>query len=392
MSGPTLDALDVSAFTEKARTLGFEVVGAAPVDPLGGGWYAPHAERFEAWIDAGHHGEMHYMAERAGERVVPDRLLPGVKSALVLWLPHRHRPPATPPPEITARVAVYAWGRDYHNIARKALRKLRRWLGEHAPGVGAYLTCDTGPVLERAFGARSAVGWIGKSSMLIHQKLGTFGSLAVVFLDAEVPSAPQAHPDRCGRCTACIDDCPTQAILAPGVVDSTLCIAYWTIEHRGVIPLAIRPLLGDWIFGCDICQDVCPWNNKAPYADEALWRPRSELARPDVLAWLQMPDDDLKALLVGSPLTRPKAVGLKRNILIALANQDCTEALPVVESVLETHLDPVVRATAAWAAHRLGSATALARAARDADPIVRAEALEVPMGASNTHPGDSNEA
>lgn len=373
MSDPAPIDLDLSAFSDRARDLGFEVVGIAPVAPLGGGWFAPHVERFEAWLEAGHHGEMGYMAERAGERAVPERLLPGVKSALVLWLPHRHRPPAEGPSP-TGRVSVYAWGRDYHNIARKALRKLRRWLNEALPGVGSYVTCDTGPVLERAFGAQAAVGWIGKSSMLIHRRLGTFGSLAVIFLDVELPAASAPHPDRCGKCAACIEDCPTGAIVAPGQVDATRCIAYWTIEHRGIIPRDLRAQIGDWIFGCDICQDVCPWNRRAHYADPEIWRPRADIARPDLMAWLVMTDADLRAHLIGTPLTRPGPQGIRRNVIIALANLDHQPARPILEALAVDHDDPVIRATAAWAAHRLGSATALARAAEDPDPSVRQEA------------------
>ena len=166
----------------------------------------------------------------------------------------------------------------------------------------------------------------------------------------------------------------TGAIVAPGQVDATRCIAYWTIEHRGIIPRDLRAQIGDWIFGCDICQDVCPWNRRAHYADPEIWRPRADIARPDLMAWLVMTDADLRAHLIGTPLTRPGPQGIRRNVIIALANLDHQPARPILEALAVDHDDPVIRATAAWAAHRLGSATALARAAEDPDPSVRQEA------------------
>ena len=359
-------------FSGHAQALGFTVVGCAPVEDLGHGWFAPHVDRFRAWLDADRHGDMAYMAERAGERCVPSQLVPGVRSAIVLWLPHR-TPAITRPPHGLGRVAAYAWGRDYHNIARKALRKLRRWFGEHAPKAQVYACVDTGPVLERAFGERAGVGWIGRSTMLIHQRLGTFGSLAVVFTDLELPTAAEPHPYRCGTCTRCVDQCPTGALDDDGL-DSRKCISYWTIEHRGLIPTEVRPTLGDWVFGCDICQDVCPWNDRAPRADPRLWRPNADRVWPDLVAWLRMSSAALEEALIGSPMRRARGQGLRRNALIVLANVGHTAALPEVERVAEFDPDPVLRATAIWAAQALGSERAGEIAAQDLDPRVRAEA------------------
>ncbi len=364
--------IDLETLRAEARRVGFELAGVAPVEPAGGGWFAPHAARLRAWLDAGHDADMAYIAERAAERVVPGQLLPGVKSAIVLWLPHRT--PYVPRPEgAFGRVAAYAWGRDYHNLARKGLRKLRKALLALHPGLGTYLSVDTGPVLERAFGARAAVGWIGKSTMLIHPRLGTFGSLAVLFVDVALPAAPATHPDRCGTCTACIDACPTDAI-GPWGVDANRCISYWTIEHRGVIPRAMRRRLGEWVFGCDVCQDVCPWNRDAPRADAARWQPVAARAWPDLVAWIGTPSAELEAQIEGSPLRRAGPQGLRRNAIIAAANGRHTVALPAIEQVLRADPDPVLRATAAWAAHALGSPDARALAAADPHPLVRAEA------------------
>ncbi len=363
--------IDVDQVRAAAERVGFELVGVAPVEPVGGGWFAPHAERLKAWIAAGHHAGMDWLAERAAERVAPSLVLPGVRSAIALWMPHRCPAPDRPP-GARGRVAAYAWGRDYHNVVRKALRKLRRALHGLDPEAGVYATVDTGPVLERAFAERASLGWIGKSTMLIHPRFGTFGSLAVIFVDRALPHAPEAHPFRCGTCTACLDRCPTGALSAAGL-DARKCISYWTIEHRGLIPRAMRPLIGEWVFGCDVCQDVCPWNRDARRADPAVWRPQAERAWPDLVAWISTPSEALRLSLEGSPLKRALGEGLRRNALIVLANGGHRAALPAIEAVLDDP-DPVLRATAAWAALRLGSETAGARAAADPDPMVRDEA------------------
>ena len=367
--------IDRETLQAEARRVGFELMGVAPVSPTGGGWFAPHAERLRAWLARGDHAGMAWIAERAAERQVPGRVLPGVRSALVLWLPHRT--PAPPRPEgAVGRVAAYGWGRDYHNVARKGLRKLRKMLLARHPGLGTYLSVDTGPVLERAFGDRAAVGWIGRSTMLIHPRLGTFGSLAVLFVDVDLPTADEAHPDRCGTCTACLVACPTGALSADGL-DARKCISYWTIEHRGVIPRALRPALGDWVFGCDICQDVCPWNHDAPTADPARWQPRPERAWPDLIAWIEADSAAVDAALLGSPMQRAGGASLRRNALIAAANLGVLAALPATWRVLRSDPDPTLRATAAWAAQVLGDADAAVIAAADPDPRVVAEAAPI---------------
>ena len=333
-----------------SATFGFELVGVAPIEPMGGGWYAPHAERLRAWIKAGHHADMEWIVERVEARLVPQTLMPEARRAIVLWLPSRTAP-FERPPGVVGQVASYAWGRDYHNVGRKAVRKMLRWLREAVPGIRTYVSVDTGAILERAFGERAGVGWIGKSMMLINPKLGTYGSLAVIFVDAELEVEVDSHPFRCGTCTDCVDACPTGAITADGV-DSRRCISYWTIEHRGVIPVEIRPLLGNWVFGCDVCQDVCPWNRKVAPADPGIWRPHADRAWPDLAKWVATPSAELYARLEGSPLRRARGEGLRRNALICLANGRHTSALPVVEAAT-CDPDPTVRATAIWAAQVL---------------------------------------
>ena len=356
---------------EKATGLGFELIGAAPVEPIGGGWMAPHVERYESWIQNGDHASMQWMASRLEERVMPKRLLPDVCSALVLWM--QHKTPTPPRPRRrTGRVAAYAWGRDYHNVLRKQVRKLDRWLFEVNPQYRRYVSIDTGAIMERAFGERASVGWIGRSTMLIHPSYGTFGSLAVLFVNFDVEWAPKAHPFRCGTCTDCIELCPTGA-LSDGRLDARKCISYWTIEHRGLIPRNVRSWLGEWVFGCDVCQDVCPWNSRAPTADADVWKPHHDRAWPELLDWIQTPSDVLEERFIGSPLRRAKGVGLRRNAMIVAANIGATELRDHIESVLLNDPDPVLRATAAWSAITLGSPTAAFHALEDDDEMVRDE-------------------
>lgn len=292
---------------------------------------------------------MEWMTSQLDARCDPQRLLPGARSALVLWLGHRFEPPERPA-HLTGRVATYAWGRDYHNILRRVLRQLVKRVRELEPQASCHGSVDTSPVLERSFAERAQVGWIGKSTMLIHPKRGTYGSLAVLLTTLALPSAPEPHPGRCGTCQDCLKLCPTGALSARGL-DARRCISYWTIEHRGVIPRAMRPLIGEWVFGCDICQEVCPWNRRAPYetgASEALWSPLPSRAWPDLVAWLEMSDEALSESLLGSPLRRALPSGLKRNALINLANQQALSALPLIERQL-SHPDLGVQTAALWA-------------------------------------------
>jgi len=363
----------LSRLSQFSSSHGLELVGVTPLKNDEMGWFVPHAERFQTWISDTKHADMEWLSNRLSERCMPHQLMPTARSALVFWSSHYFEPFVRPSYR-TAKVARYAWGRDYHNILKKSLRKVHRWLDDEFDGVERYTSVDTGAILERAFAENSGLGWIGRSTMLIHQKKGTFGSLAVMFIDKDLVIDSDKHPFRCGTCTSCVSDCPTGALSDDGL-DARLCISYWTIEHRGIIPTEFRAKIGDWVFGCDICQDVCPWNHKAPHNDGERWQPKRAHAWPNLVEWLKLSDDELDTLLMGSPLRRAKPEGLKRNICIVLANQRATETLPILEDVAQTHPSPVVRATAVWACVELGSDQVLSLTAGDTAQEVQSERL-----------------
>ncbi|MGB0645957.1 MAG: tRNA epoxyqueuosine(34) reductase QueG [Bradymonadia bacterium] len=367
----TLNEHLLSQLSLFAKEVGLDLMGAVPLLRDDMGWLSPHAERLKGWVKRGEHADMEWLSNRVEERCMPHQLLPRAKSALVFWGNHNIMPPDSPA-HVTGRVARYAWGRDYHNVLRKSLRKIQRWLGNELGTFESYTSIDTGAILERAVCEQAGLGWIGRSTMLINQKLGSFGSLGVMFVDIPTTQIAQPHPFRCGTCTQCIVDCPTGALSEKGL-DARLCISYWTIEHRGVIPRSFRPKIGEWFFGCDICQDVCPWNNRAHQADERLWQPKSQHIYPDLLSWLAMDSQALDQSLLGSPLRRAKPEGLRRNACIVLANKKHTPALPILKKLATSDPSPVVRATALWACRVLGSNDIVELCAQDESELVQDE-------------------
>lgn len=337
----------------ECERLEVELLGVAPLTDDEGSllpWLNPHIDRVVKWVDEDKHAQMEWMVDQLEKRVDPRRLHEGVRTGVVLWISHHFDDELKKdPPEVTGRVARYAWGRDYHNVLRRILRQLGKWLKTHNPDFSFHGSVDTSPVLERAIAERCGVGWIGRSMMLIHPRRGTFGSIAVLLSTATFSEAGETHPFRCGTCTSCLEACPTGALSEEGL-DANLCISYWTIEHRGLIPRWFRPYIGDWVFGCDLCQDICPWTrraSKSPLTNDALWKPNPEHASPDLLTWLKWSDEALNEALKGSPLRRAHPRGLKRNALIVIAN---TKKIDALEDVLIhlTHEDEGVRGTAAW--------------------------------------------
>jgi epoxyqueuosine reductase len=346
-------AISRVALAKECERLGVECLGTVELVNNQGGladWYAEHSLRLTQWLNKGAHAEMEWMERQVDKRCDPRLLLPEVKSAVTLWISH-HFSSKDLPQEIEAKVARYAWGRDYHNVLRRVLRQLGKWSKQKDPTVLFHGSVDTSPVLERAIAQRCGIGWIGRSTMLIHPTNGTFGSLAILLTSAEFKDDKSVpHPDRCGTCHDCVQACPTNA-LGPEGLDARKCISYWTIEHRGIIPKHIRPLIGDWVFGCDICQEVCPWTMKAERkqmpASTELWQPSYERARPNLITWLSTSDDDMIKALQGSPLKRAFPHGLKRNAIIVLVNQKRTDTISIILDQFK-HSHQAVRATAAW--------------------------------------------
>ncbi len=363
-----------------ARQAGFATAGIAPVPAPGSPEDREERSRFSDWINAGRAGEMEYLKRRdeAGQllRSSVRVALPWAQSVIVCASNYNSAAPQStdPAPEGRGRIARYACTgqasgqkenetqrpSDYHKVLLRRLEKLRDNLSAAVGPFESRCFVDTGPVVERVYARYAGIGWIGKNTCLLNQQLGSWLFLAVIVTSLEVPAtdirasqipadrAAQLVPDRCGSCTRCIDACPTGALTAAREMDATRCISYLTIEKRGEIPEQLRPLIGRQIFGCDICQDVCPWNRRAPIAADPDLSPRPSLVNP-ALDWLaEMDEDAFSRHFNGSPVRRAKFSGFRRNLAIAMANSGLTRFLPILEQ-WRADTDPVVAATARWA-------------------------------------------
>jgi epoxyqueuosine reductase len=333
----------------RAYALGFALCGITTPDS------PDHLDEYQSWLTGGLHAEMEYMAtDRARERRAdPRTIFPDCKSILVLAANYyQGESTSSETGGEVGRVARYAWGRDYHDVLMGRLKELISYVQEEVGRpVSHRLYTDTGPLMERELAQRAGLGWIGKNTMLINTDVGSWTLLAEAMLDLALPADEPFRSDHCGSCTRCLDACPTKAILPdPRRIDSRRCISYLTIEHRGVLPTERREYLGDWMFGCDICQDVCPWNQHfaQPQSDPdfALRDPSPHMHACDVLALSQR---EFSNALRGSALKRAKRGGLLRNAVVALGNTSGSRAVPYLERALYTDPDPVVRGHAAWA-------------------------------------------
>lgn len=300
---------------DRARELGFDPVGITRLGP------ATTHDAFARWLAKGYAGEMGYL-ERGAEKRRDTRLpFPGARSAIVVGLDYGGREPSGP-------VARYARGDDYHEIMVDRLDTLHRWLETEtgAPIQGkAYV--DTGPILERDLARRAGLGWIGKNTMLVNPRRGSYFFLGALLLDLDLAADEPFDADRCGTCTRCLDACPTDALIAPGELDARRCISYLTIEHRSEIAAELRPLIGDHLYGCDICQEVCPWNvSFAQELAEPAFRPRDALSSKSAAQLsqdlLDTTDDDFRAAFRRSPMKRATITGLRRNAVIVLENEN----------------------------------------------------------------------
>jgi len=310
-------------------------------------------ERLHEWIAAGHHGEMGWMEERAGERASPQGLWPDAKSVIALAMSYA---PATDPLALAdatdrGRISVYAQGADYHKVVKKALKAMGRWLADEA-GCELKVFVDTAPVMEKPLSAAAGIGWQGKHSNLLNREHGSWLFLGVIYTTLDLEPDEPAEP-HCGSCTRCIDACPTGAIIAPNLVDARKCISYLTIEHAGPIPNEYREAIGNRIYGCDDCLAVCPWNRFAHEAQaNKAFAPRPELAAPALADLLALDDAAFRQLFSGSPIKRIGVNRMIRNCLIAAGNSGDRTLRPSVDRHLASD-DPVVADAARWALERL---------------------------------------
>jgi epoxyqueuosine reductase len=345
----------------EAERLGFLLNGVAPVTR------PAHFSTYSQWVAQDRHAGMAYLAaERAMERREdPSLILPQARSLLVVAL--RYFAPglfeATPTDEPLGRTAAYAWGADYHDVIPPLLEELVQALEKH---LGRSITrrgyTDTGAILERDFAQVAGLGWAGKNTCLISPRHGSYFLLGETFLDAEIEPSTPITSDHCGTCTRCIDACPTNCILPDRTIDSGRCISYLTIENKGPIPAELRPRMGDWVFGCDICQQVCPWNERfaTPRGHPAL-SPRPGIPRPVLREELRLSPQEFNIKFRRSPIQRAKRRGYLRNVAVALGNSRDTAAIPGLAQTLLEEPEPLVRAHAAWALGRMK-----ARPAREA--------------------------
>jgi epoxyqueuosine reductase len=331
----------------QAFGLGFDLAGITTLGP------AETGEAFEAWLDGGFAGEMSYLPRGLAKRKDSRLPLPGAVSAIVVALDYGGRAPSGP-------VARYARGNDYHDVMLDKLDALHRWIEasvEHDVSGKAYV--DTGPILERDLARRAGLGWFGKNTNLINPRLGSFFFLGALLVDLDLPPDAPFEADRCGSCRRCLDACPTNAFVEPRVLDATRCISYLTIELSGAIPEALRAPMGELLYGCDICQDVCPWNERfARELQEDALRPHDALAGHDARTLarelLAMDEDTYRARFKGSPMKRAKRRGLARNAAVALGNIAHPDDVPLLAAALADP-EPLVRGHVAWALGRIGT-------------------------------------
>jgi len=328
------------AIKDKARQLGFALAGVTTPEP------PPHYKTFENWLEEGRHGEMKYLAgERSRlRRADPKLILPECKSILVLGIPYA--PPLAEEPGERGRLASYAWGDDYHLILPQKLKALAAFIEEQVghPIPNRWYT-DTGPILERDLAQRAGLGWIGKNTCFINPRAGSYFLLAEILLGIELePDAPFVT-DHCGTCTRCIEACPTDCILPDRTLDARRCISYLTIELRDDIPADLRPLMGDWIFGCDVCQMVCPWNRFASKGDPVFSDKEPPLSLTDDLF---LTPEAFNRRFERSPVKRAKRRGYLRNVAVALGNIGDEKSLPALEKASKDR-EPMVREHAEWA-------------------------------------------
>jgi epoxyqueuosine reductase len=325
-----------------AREIGFDACRVAACNK------PAHANEFRDWLRNGAHGEMNYMQRGEEKRCDPENVLPGARSIVVLALNYFQG--KTPNGDVAiGRIARYAWGEDYHDVIAAKLHRIDEFLRSFGGQQKCYV--DTGPVLERDFAAQAGIGWHGKSTMLIDEGLGTWFFIAEVLTTLELPPDGPV-PDRCGTCDRCITACPTGAITAPHQLDARRCISYLTIELKTAIPVELRPLLGNRIFGCDDCLDACPWNRFAQESRESVFRARRSTTGISLRQYLDLTDAEFRVLFRKSPIKRIKRRGFLRNVCVALGNVGDPSDLPALERAAADP-EPLIAEHATWAIQQI---------------------------------------
>ncbi len=333
-----------------AHELGFELVGIIP---------AARSEtiaRYRQWVKNGYAGEMHYLEKHLPLKTDVRQLLAEAKSVISLAMNYY----TVDPPKALAedpergQISRYAWGDDYHELIRKRLLALVQFIKQAAEAELKTRVCvDTAPVIEREYAQKAGIGWIGKNTNLIHWQSGSWYFLSEILVSVALESETPTLRGSCGTCTRCIEECPTDAIIEPNLLDSRLCISYLTIELKESIPKQLRPKMGNLIFGCDICQEVCPWNSKAVPTPEPGFHPRDRNLAPKLLSLIGMTQQEFSRRFKGSPIKRAKRRGFLRNVLVAIGNWGDRRAVPALKSALADD-EPLIRSHAAWALGRIG--------------------------------------
>jgi epoxyqueuosine reductase len=361
------EQLALEALRERAQELGFFLLGVAE------GAESPDYAQFNQWLDRGYAGAMDYLPRRREAYRHPENVMEGCRSIIMLAMPYSKHPrtiaskgmleiastDASDLPAITSKIdgtiAAYAAGaRDYHDVIRERQEELLGLLREMFPGTRFRGVVDTAPLLERCFGRLAGLGWQGKNTLLLNKKLGSYFFLSAILSEVHFPTAAKLESDHCGTCRACLDACPTQAFPAPYVLDATRCISYWTIEHRGEIPEAFRSGISDWLFGCDACQTVCPWNRKPePRIDPEL-SPDAWSDKIDCLFWLELDQQQFEERFRETPFWRSRLRGMQRNAMIVAANTGRKDAIAAIERLI-TCGDTMLEQTAKWSLQRLQS-------------------------------------
>jgi epoxyqueuosine reductase len=370
----TTQPMDENAFLKaNARALGFSLCGVTSALPLEG------FGRFEEWLAAGSHAQMAYLATESARlaRATPRRLVPDAQSIIVVAAMYP-APTTLAKDDSTAGVAAYALGDDYHEIVSKRLWQLCCKIDAMAGRALRHrVYTDSGPVLERELAQRAGLGWIGRNSMLIHPALGSHFFLGEIITEFPFTADPPFASDRCGACDRCVRACPTGCILPNRTIDAGRCISYLTIEYRGYIPRELRPSVGRWVFGCDVCQSVCPWNHAIKADTEGCFQPRSHFPIAKVADELALEEEEFSVRFRRSPLRRTRREGYRRNAIVASGNAHASQAIPPLIAILENDPIPLLRGHAAWALGQIGGKAAEAsiatRAQLEKDATVLAE-------------------